>query len=303
MLRSHNHRFCPSFLVAALIFSVFTLTGIVSAAWVDAPNAPPNYGTPGCSPQPCEEDDFRPLNLSSTAQTKQGSIAASGFYDTQDPTQMYALDPASPIFSLNLAGHAVINATTTDVGAQLVVNNPRANLKVGSIGDAIYTYANSSGAALFAEQENPVGYAIYASGTTSYFNTNVEVGSAANPKQLCLSGVCQSTWPSAGTGTTNRITKWTAPNVIGDSVITDDGTTVTVGGNLSVTGTANTCKKIPYDGLYNTENALFGGVYPTSTTSCGANYYLIGAIDASGYFGNPSTPPQAGSLLCCKNAD
>lgn len=295
------------------MFSVFTLTGIVSAAWVDAPNAPPNYGAPGCSPKPCEESDFRPINLSATMQTKEGPIAASGFFDTQDPT--YVIDPASPIFSLNLAGHAVINATTTDVGAQLVVNNPQANLKVGSFNDAIYTYANSAGAALFAEQDDPTGYAVYASGTTSYFNSNVEVGSAANPKQLCLSGVCQSTWPSAGTGTANRITKWTAPNVIGDSIVTDDGTTVSVGGNLNVTGAANTCKKISYTNTTSYEIGHAGAVAgwdgdltypraaPAGTNVCGANYYLIGAIDASGYFGNPATPPQTGSLLCCKNAD
>lgn len=188
MFRSHNHHSCPSFLVAALIFSVFTLTGIVSAAWVDAPNAPPNYGTPGCSPKPCEEEDFRPMNLSSTMQTKQGNIAASGFFDTQDPAHMYAVDPASAIFSLNLAGHAVINATTTDLGAQLVVNNPRADAKFGSTGDAIYAYANSADAAISAEQADPAGYAIYASGGINYFGGSVGVGTQTPSAKLDVQG-------------------------------------------------------------------------------------------------------------------
>ena len=316
MSGSHNHtshKLCPSFLVAAVIFSVFTLTGIVSAAWVDAPNAPPNYGITGCT-FPCLEEDFRPMNLGTTSQTKRASITADGFYDRQDPT--YVIDPASSLISLNLAGHAVINSNASSIGAQLVVNNPKDTTKTGSTGDAIFAFANTTGAALFAEQADPTGYAVYASGTTSYFNSNVEIGSAMSPKQLCLGGVCQSSWPSAGSGTTNTITKWTASNTLGDSIITDNGTTVGIGGNLNVTGTANTCKAISYDASFSyllTGTVVFGGANPFTTpytpappsvtTSCGANYYVMAVMDAAGHFGDPNNPPQEGIMLCCKNAD
>lgn len=162
-----GHRICPAFFVAALIFSVFTLSGIVSAAWFDAPNTPPNYGVSGCV-APCLEEDFRPMNLSATAQTKragatfEGNIIADGFYDRQNPA--FVIDPASPIFSLNLAGHAVINANSSVIGGQFVVNNPRDDAKTGSVGDALYAFANSTNAAVSAEQANPAGYALYASG-------------------------------------------------------------------------------------------------------------------------------------------
>ncbi|OGD24374.1 hypothetical protein A2Z10_00280 [Candidatus Azambacteria bacterium RBG_16_47_10] len=318
MSGSHNHtshKLCPSFLVAAVIFSVFTLTGIVSAAWVDAPNAPPNYGITGCT-FPCLEEDFRPMNLGTTSQTKRASITADGFYDRQDPT--YVIDPASSLISLNLAGHAVINSNASSIGAQLVVNNPKDTTKTGSTGDAIFAFANTTGAALFAEQADPTGYAVYASGTTSYFNSNVEIGSAMSPKQLCLGGVCQSSWPSAGSGTTNTITKWTASNTLGDSIITDNGTTVGIGGNLNVTGTANTCKAVPYvsptyqighspSADSGSETDLGASGYPrpntTSPIICGANYYVMAVMDAAGHFGDPNNPPQEGIMLCCKNAD
>lgn len=43
-----------------------------------------------------------------------------------------------------------------------------------------------------------------------------------------------------GSGTTNYVTKWSDSNTVTNSLITDDGSTVTVGGNLTVTGTTTT---------------------------------------------------------------
>ncbi|OGD23228.1 hypothetical protein A2Z10_03800 [Candidatus Azambacteria bacterium RBG_16_47_10] len=180
-----NHKPCPSFLVAAVIFSVFTLTGIVSAAWVDAPNAPPNYGITGCT-YPCLEEDFRPMNLGTTSQTKRASITADGFYDRQDPT--YVIDPASSLISLNLAGHAVINSNASSIGAQLVVNNPKDTTKTGSTGDAIFAFANSANAAISAEQGNTTGYAIYSSGGINYFGGNVGIGVSNPTEKLTVEG-------------------------------------------------------------------------------------------------------------------
>lgn len=191
----NKHTVCPSFLVAASIFSVFTLTGIVSASWVDAPNTPPNYGIFGCM-FPCLEEDFRPLNLSAVPQTKragvtfEGSVTADGMYDRQDPS--YIIDPASSITSLNLAGHAVINADSSVIGAQLVVNNPKNAAKTGSIGDAIYAYASTTNAAISAEQENSLGYAIYSSGGDNYFQGNVGVGTENPSEKLDVNGVVRS---------------------------------------------------------------------------------------------------------------
>jgi hypothetical protein len=43
-----------------------------------------------------------------------------------------------------------------------------------------------------------------------------------------------------GSGTANNVTKWSDSNTVTDSLITDDGSTVTVGGNLTVNGTTTT---------------------------------------------------------------
>ena len=43
-----------------------------------------------------------------------------------------------------------------------------------------------------------------------------------------------------GTGTTNKIPKWSSSTSLADSLITDDGTTVTISGNLDVEGTTTT---------------------------------------------------------------
>jgi hypothetical protein len=44
----------------------------------------------------------------------------------------------------------------------------------------------------------------------------------------------------SGTGTTNSIAKWTGSTSLGDSLITDNGDTVTINGNLNVIGTSST---------------------------------------------------------------
>lgn len=44
----------------------------------------------------------------------------------------------------------------------------------------------------------------------------------------------------SGTGTTNSIAKWTGSTSLGDSLITDNGDTITINGNLNVIGTSST---------------------------------------------------------------
>ena len=65
------------FLLPIIAFLFSAVAGITFAAWLDAPNAPPNYGIVGCTP-PCEQEDFMPMNLSATPQTKRGSIVVVG---------------------------------------------------------------------------------------------------------------------------------------------------------------------------------------------------------------------------------
>lgn len=98
----------------------------------------------------------------------------------------------------------------TSPGAKLTVNNPTTAGKVGSSGDAIYAYANSTNAAISAEQTNASGWAGYFQGNT-YTSGNVGIGTTspgykldvagkANATELCIAGACQSSWPAGGGG-------------------------------------------------------------------------------------------------------
>jgi len=44
----------------------------------------------------------------------------------------------------------------------------------------------------------------------------------------------------SGSGTTNSVTKWLGQSILGDSIITDDGDTITINGNLLIIGTTST---------------------------------------------------------------
>jgi hypothetical protein len=44
----------------------------------------------------------------------------------------------------------------------------------------------------------------------------------------------------SGSGTTNSVTKWVGESVLGDSIISDDGDTITINGNLLIIGTTST---------------------------------------------------------------
>src|SRR3989344_1908520 len=109
-------------LICALI-----LPAAVLAAWRDAPAGPPNYG----AVSPDTQADYKPMNLGSADQVKQGGIGIN-------------------LFSGNTPG------------ARMAVNQTATDTRTGSSGDAIYAYANSANAAISVEQANSSGYAIYA---------------------------------------------------------------------------------------------------------------------------------------------
>lgn len=72
--------------------------------------------------------------------------------------------------------------------------------------------------------------------------TNVTVGFTSADQTVTINSTDQYQGTVTGTGTTNVLPKWTngGSGVLGDSSITDDGTTVTISGNLDVEGTTTT---------------------------------------------------------------
>lgn len=214
--RSSIHLFLS---VVAFLFSA--IAGISVAAWLDAPNAPPNYGlTP-----PYTQDDFRPMNLGTAPQVKNagvefiGGVTATHFVDGNSP---YFTDASLPLYQLDLAssgeaglvkGRLGIGATSTQ--AKLTVNNPATQDKWGSMSDAIYAYADNSiygmSTVLSLEQGSPTGYALYSSGGINYFGGNVGIGTTTPGYKLDVAGQIHSSsggivFPDGTTQTTAAAT-------------------------------------------------------------------------------------------------
>ncbi|HEY4519214.1 MAG TPA: hypothetical protein VJK01_02555 [Candidatus Paceibacterota bacterium] len=130
-------------LICALI-----LPAAVLAAWRDAPAGPPNYG----AVSPDTQADYKPMNLGSVSQTKSGGAN-------------FATDSA--------AGVGIGGTLTGSAKLNIVKNNPA--------GDAVAVYTATANSALYLQQDNASGYAIYASGGMNYFSGNVGIGTAATP--------------------------------------------------------------------------------------------------------------------------
>ena len=73
------------------------------------------------------------------------------------------------------------------------------------------------------------------SGTSGSSGSNGSSGTSGSSGSNGSSGTSITT-----SGTNNKVVKFTSASTVGDSSITDDGTTVTIGGNLVVSGTSTT---------------------------------------------------------------
>ncbi len=85
----------------------------------------------------------------------------------------------------------------------------------------------------------------------------LDVSGNANATQLCISGDCRGSWPSGlgGSGTANRVAKFTAATTLSDSQITDDGSEVGI-------GQTNPTVKLHVNGpIYSQGNRIFMSSY------------------------------------------
>ncbi|MFA6322494.1 MAG: hypothetical protein WCX71_03365 [Candidatus Buchananbacteria bacterium] len=87
--------------------------------------------------------------------------------------------------------------------------------------------------------------------------------------ELCLNGSCKTAWPSAGpgTGTVNKLSKWSTTSSLGDSQITDNGTSVGIGGTIPATNPK----------LYVAGTTQFNGDFLLNNTTAGTSKLFFGS--------------------------
>lgn len=99
---------------------------------------------------------------------------------------------------------------------------------------------------------NGTGFVKIVGTTISYDNsTYLTTSSAASTYQTILTN------PITGTGTTNYLPKFTGASTIGNSAITDDGSTVSVGNTLKLSGNSNSFQVASI--FRNANRVFFGG--------------------------------------------
>jgi hypothetical protein len=135
-----------------------------------------------------------------------------------------------------------------------------------------------------------------ASGSTNGYLSSTD-WTTFNNKQNALTN------PVTGTGTTNYLPKFTGASTIGNSLLTDNGTTLSYGNNLVTVGASNTSEKY-LQFSFSTGDLYLGGTsaehYFYGAGAKPINFYTNGTqkmrLDASGNLGLGVTP-SAWSLL------
>ena len=157
-------------------------------------------------------------------------------------------DGGSDAFAVDNSGNTTINAGSVTngftIGGALGVNTitPSGTLTVGATGQA-FTLQGNGGSVIAATGGGAltkVGFAIGSGGTAPNGNVTYQFLNdntvAAGTYTVCTtSGNCAGVGGSiTGSGTAGNLAKFTGTGAIGNSILTDNGTTVTIAGNLAV---------------------------------------------------------------------
>lgn len=124
-------------------------------------------------------------------------------------------DSAGATAWLSTSSASGLSLSGTTLSLSAIPNSSLANSSV--------TYSSGNGL---------TGGGAVALGGSATFNIGAGTGITVNANDIELSG--------AGSLTANTLTKWDSGGELVDSLVSDDGTTVTIGGNLTVTGTTTT---------------------------------------------------------------
>jgi hypothetical protein len=200
------------------------------------------------------------LNDASTAAKGIASFNATNFTAASGTinTIQNIATTSSPTFTALTA--PTVNANTITPSAALTVGAIAQTLALQ--GSTTTVTANSGGFTTTLGFQAPTANVTYRLLTTG-----------AGTYDICTTaGNCVGTGGGVTTpgGTTNRLPKFTGVQTLGDSLVSDNGTTVTVGGNFAVTGTSN------FTGALTLTTALTVPNGGTGATSLATNGVVLG---------------------------
>jgi hypothetical protein len=161
------------------------------------------------------------------------------------------------------------------VGTTLSVNTitPSSALTVGSTGQTFLLQGNASSTltATNGASKTTVGF----QSPTANVTYNFQTATAGTYNVCTTAGNCVGVGGSVSTpgGTTNRIAKFTAGSTVGDSIISDNGSTVTITGALSVNTLTPTAALTV--GASGQNLTLQGATVSLSSTSAGITNALV----------------------------
>jgi hypothetical protein len=173
-----------------------------------------------------------------------------------------------PIYSPDLSGYVPTSRTLTINGTTFDLSANR-SWSVGTVTSVAALTLGTSGTDLSSTVANGT--------TTPVITLNVPTASATN--RGALSAADWTTFnnkqnaltnPVTGTGTTNYLPKFTGSTTIGNSLLTDNGTTLAYGNNIISVGASNTSEKYLEFGSSN------GAYYVGGTSS---EHYIFGQGD------------------------
>lgn len=208
------------------------------------------------------------------------------------------ISTASPGYKLTIAGTGGVIAT--DNTATFLAKNfagtydtwmwPRwsDNIMYTNFGSAGWNIRNNSSVnVMFMQNGGNVGI-----GTTGPgYRLDVQGGQINTSGGLCIAGDCKTAWSQVtgsgvgGSGTANYIPKFTAGTTLGNSRISDDGSTITLGGEVNAGGGSGTGYTSAPIEVYTTANPRISFHWPGVVAS------QIG-MDSSGTirtYNNPGT--------------
>ncbi len=219
---------------------------------------------------------------------------------------------ASLTGTLGVAGLASLNGGATVTGT-LTANTitPTGALTVGATNQSLLLQGNSATSITATNGANTTTFNFQAPTANVTYRL---LTAAAGTYDICTSvGNCAGTGGGVTTpgGTAGKVAKFTASGVIGDSIITDNGSTVTIGGTLAVntltpTGALTvgaTGQNLTLQGATTSVSATSAGITNTLTfaTPSGSNK-TITIPDASGTVAVSASGPiqvdAAGNITC-----